>query len=222
MPDPAPDTRLDVAGLLLAGLINTFLAAFVATVVVGPGTSALQPDPVARAAWIAAHPLRWGAGWLFWFAVTLSFSWSYFALGRHLDGRRPWPQLAIGVALIAAAVDCVGIVINLAVLPDLAQAAADPAFAPLFGVTQTLAYALVNVAAFGLYSAAGLLLLPALFATTGYPRPLAWLGAAEWTAAAVATLLLLVAPTAATAPLLLSFALFAPWVWGSAYWLARR
>ena len=83
----------------------------------GPGTSARQPEVLQRAAWIAEHTLRWKGGWLFWFAVTLSFAWSYYALGRHLDAARPWAALAIGVAVIAAAVDIVGVLVNLTVLP---------------------------------------------------------------------------------------------------------
>ena len=86
---------------------------------------------------------------------------------------------------------------------------------------ESLAYALVNVVAFGLYSFAGLLLLPAVFATPGYPRWLAWLGVVEWVIAALATLLLVAAPSLATAPLLVSFALYTPWVCGSAWWLLR-
>jgi len=85
--------RLDVLGLFAAGLINTFLAAFDAGVVFGPGTAARQPDILLRAGWIAEHTLRWKGGWLFWFAVTLSFSWSYYAIGRHLKGPRPWRDL---------------------------------------------------------------------------------------------------------------------------------
>jgi hypothetical protein len=80
---------------------------------------------------------------------------------------------------------------------------------------------LTNVAAFGLYTAAGLLLLPAVFATPGYPRWLAWLGAAEWGIATLATTLLVVAADLAAVPLLVSFFLYAPWVWGSAAWLQR-
>ena len=105
-PDRAP-IRLDVLGLVLAGLNNTFLALIVAVLVHGPGTAANEPDLLLRAQWIAQHTAAWQAGWLFWFAPTLSFSWSYFALGRHLSAARPWRTLAIGVALIAAAVDIV-------------------------------------------------------------------------------------------------------------------
>ncbi|KAA3663757.1 MAG: DUF4386 family protein [Chloroflexi bacterium] len=219
--------NLDVIGLFLAGLINTFLALFVAGVVFGPGTAARQADLLLRATWIVEHTLRWQAGWLFWFAVTLSFSWSYYALGRHLDAKRPWPALAIGLAIVAAAVDIIGVLVNLIVLPDLAQAlintsnGATESLLVIFQSMESLANALTNVTAFGLYSAAGLLLLPAVFATHIYPRWLAWLGVAEWGIALIATTLLVLAPGLATGPLLISFALYAPWVWGSAIWLLR-
>ena len=219
--------RLDVLGLFLAGLINTFLALFVAGIIVGPGTVARQPDLLQRVAWIAENTQRWQGGWLFWFAVTLSFSWSFYALGRHLDASRPWRSLAIGVALIAAAVDIVGVLVYMTVLPELASAlsntftGSDLALQVAFHSMENFAYALTNVAAFGLYSLAGLLLLPAVFTTPGYPRWLGWLGAAEWGIAAIATGLLVFAPALATGPLLVSFALYAPWVWGSAFWLLR-
>jgi hypothetical protein len=219
--------RLDAIGLILAGLINTFLAFLVAVFVLGPATSAQQPDMLQRAYWIAEHTFRWQAGWVFWFAVTLSFSWSYFALGRHLDATRPWPALAVGVALIAAAVDIIGVIVHMVVLAQLAQAltatavGGDPALLVFFQSMESLAYALTNVTAYGLYTLAGLLLLPAIFSTINYPRWLAWLGLAEWGIAALATVLLVLAPSLATGPLLLSFALFAPWVWGSALWLLR-
>ncbi|MGI9540402.1 MAG: DUF4386 family protein [Miltoncostaeaceae bacterium] len=219
----AGDVRLDALGLTLAGVINTFLAAAVAILVVGPGSIPGESDPVVRAEWIAEHETRWQAGWLFWFAVTLSFAWSYFALGRHLRAARPWVAMAIGVALVAAAVDVVGVVVNIAVVPELAGMVSGGGASESSGFRgfENLAYALVNVAAFGLYSLAGLLLLPAAFATTSYPRWLCWLGVAEWSVAALATALLVVAPDAADGPLFVSFALYAPWVWGSAAWLMR-
>ena len=220
--------KIDVLGLLMAGLINTFLAPLDAGIIFGPGTLARQPDLLSRAAWIAEHPLRWGGGWLFWFAVTLSFAWSYYALGRHLGGARPWRALAIGVALIAAAVDLVGVLVNLTVLPEIARAlieasaGPDPTLLVVFGSLEKLTNALTNVSAFGLYSFAGLLLFPALFATSSYPRWLAWLGGVEWTISALASVLLVFAPNLATGPMLIGFALYAPWVWASAVWLLRR
>ena len=192
--------RLDVLGLFLAGLINTFLALFVAGIILGPGTSAFQSDLLQRADWIAAHTLRWQGGWFFWFAVTLSFAWSFFALGRNLKSDLPWAFLAIGVAVIAAAVDLVGVLINMTVLPEMANALAgtayggDAALQVVFRSMEGLTYALTNVAAFGLYSFAGLLLLPAVFSTPGYWRWLAWLGVAEWGIAMLATALLVDCP----------------------------
>jgi hypothetical protein len=221
-------TGLDIIGLLLAGLINTFLALFVAVIILGPGSISRQPEVLIRAEWIATHPLRWKVGWLFWFAVTLTFSWSYFALGRHFRSRKPWVSLAVGVALIAAAVDIVGILHNLIILPEFAGALQGTApgqrfqLLSLFVSMESMANALTNVVAYGLYSLAGLLLLPAAFATPDYKRGLAWLGAAEWCIAVLATILLTVAPQFATFPLLISFALYAPWVWGSALWLRRK
>lgn len=219
---------LDALGLFLAGLINTFLAPLDAVVIFGPGTEAGQADLVQRVGWIAEHSVRWKGGWLFWFAVTLSFAWSYYAIGRHLGGTRPWRSLAIGVALIAASVDLVGVLINLTALPEMARALIeapaswDPSLLVVFQSLEKLSEALVNVSAFGLYSFAGLLLLPALFATRDYPHWLAWLGAVEWGIAALATILLVVAPDLANGPLMISFALFAPWVWASGWWLLRR
>ena len=220
--------NLDIIGLFLAGLINTFLAMFVAGIVLAPGTRTGQADLLLRTDWIAEHTLRWQAGWFFWFAVTLSFAWSYFALGRHLNATIPWHALAIGVALIAAAVDIVGVLVNMTVIPQLAMtllnATADSTatLQTIFHSIESLTNALTNVAAFGLYTLAGLLLLPAIFKTPSYPRWLRWLGCAEWGIAAFATMLLVIAPALATIPLLISFALYAPWVWGSALWLYRN
>jgi hypothetical protein len=219
------DVRLDVLGLISAGLINTFLALFVAGVILGPGTISMQSDMSIRAEWIYTHSLRWQLGWLFWFAVTLSFAWSYYALGRHLKSVLPWSSLAIGVAVIAAAVDLIGVLVNIAVIPELADALIslpsdqNPMIAAVYISMENLAYALTNIVAFGLYTFAGLLLLPAVFKTKTYPRWLAWLGLVEWCIAGIATILLVIVPTMANGPLLVSFALYAPWVWGSAVWL---
>ena len=218
------DKRLDVVGLILAGLINTFFAMFVAGVLLAPGTRNGQPDFLSRVEWIVEHQTVWQGGWLFWFVVTLTFAWSYFALGRHFDRTRPWASLAIGLAIIAAAVDLVGVVINIVVLPELAIAFLNGASSLqfVFLSMESLSVALVNIAAFGLYSFAGVLLLPAAFATKTYPRPLAWLGVAEWGIALFATFLLVAMPQLATGPLLISFFLYAPWVWGSGIWLYRQ
>ncbi|MEN8240651.1 MAG: hypothetical protein ABFS17_01925 [Chloroflexota bacterium] len=213
--------RLDLLGLFLAGLNNTFLAFLVAIFIHGPGTTTSQPDLLLRASYIAENTMLWKAGWLFWFAPTLTFSWSYFALGRHLDKARQWRNLAIGVALIAAAVDIVGVLVNLTVLPELAGELTylDPTLQVVFLSMEKLANTLTNIGGFGLYSLAGILLLPAVFATPDFPRWLRWLGVVEWGISILATVLLIVVPSLATGPLLVSFMLYAPWVWGSAWWL---
>jgi len=220
--------RLDVLGLFLAGLNNTFLALAVAVLIHGPGTASSQPDLMLRALWITEQSGIWKAGWLFWFIPTLTFSWSYFALGRHLNSSRQWRNLAIGVALIAAAVDIVGVLVNLTVLPTLAEgltyAAAnpDPTLQTTFLAVEKLANTLTNIGGFGLYSIAGVLILPAALNTDDFPKWLAWLGIAEWGISIIATGLLIIQPELATLPLVISFALYAPWVWGSALWLIRR
>lgn len=219
---------LDVLGLFLAGFNNTILALLVAVIIHGPGTTASQPDVMQRVLYIAENAALWKWSWLFWFLPTLTFSWSYYALGRHLDGPRQWRTLAIGLAIIAAAVDVVGILLNHTVLPQVATALASSPAAPdttllvLFRSMESMANNLTNVAGFGLYSVAGLLLLPAAFATADFPRPLAWLGVVEWTISNIATILLVVAPDLATIPLVVSFLFYAPWVWGGALWLLRR
>jgi hypothetical protein len=219
---------LDVLGLFLAGFNNTILALLVALFIHGPGTTSSQPDLLQRVAYIAENTSLWKAGWIFWFAPTLSFSWSYYALGRHLKARHPWAQLAIGVAVIAAAVDIVGVLLNFTVLPELARAIAgmgaspDPTLQVVFSSMERFANNLTNVGGYGLYSVAGILLLPAVFATRELPRPLAWLGVTEWTISILATILLVVAPDLAAIPLVISFLLFAPWVWGGGLWLLRR
>ncbi len=219
---------LDALGLFLAGFNNTILALLVAVFIHGPGTSASQPDLIQRAIYIAENMTLWRAAWIFWFFPTLTFSWSYYALGRHLGGPRQWRDLAVGLALIAAAVDVVGILLNYAVLPELAMAIVgaaptiDETMLVVFQATEKMANNLTNVGGFGLYSVAGLLLLPAVFQTADFPRPLAWLGVAEWTISIIATILLITAPDMATVPLVISFLLYAPWVWGSALWILRR
>ena len=220
--------RLDAFGLFLAGLNNTFLALLVAVFIHGPGTTANQPDLLQRAIWIAENTPLWKSGWIFWFAPTLSFAWSYYALGRNLESGKQWRNLAIGVALIAAAVDVVGILVNLTVLPELASeliktiSHPDPTLQVIFLSMEKMANNLTNVGGFGLYSLAGILILPAAFATQNYPRWLAWLGTFEWGISIIATVLLIASPSLATGPLVISFIFYAPWVWGSAIWLLRK
>jgi hypothetical protein len=215
-----PSARLDALGLVIAGVANTILAPIDYAALIEPGSVAHGGAVADRARWIAAHTSRWQGGWAFWFVVTLSFAWAFFALANNVERRGPEVQLALALAVIAAAVDCVGIVTNLAAVPAAAGGEGET-----FHVVQELGRALTDVAAFGLYSLAGLVLLPALASTRGYPRWLLGLGALEWGVAAIATVLLaLQAPGAAAATALASaaFVLYAPWAWANAWWVLRR
>jgi hypothetical protein len=216
---------LDIAGLGLAGLVNTVLTPLDQFLLLSPGTVANGNNLAARSAWLAGHQVQWQSGWLFYFVVTLTFAWSYYALARNLDGPRPWKDLAVGLSLIAAAIDMVGFILNFAALPPLAanyQAASGLERAGsenLLETVDSLAYAFTYVAAFGLYSLAGLLLIRPSFATSSYPRWLAWVGVAEWTCSALTTLLLIISPTFPSVPIFISILFYAPWVWGSMWWL---
>lgn len=219
---------LDVTGLFLAGFNNTILALLVAVFIHGPGTAASQPDLMARAAWITEYAGLWKAGWIFWFAPTLTFSWSYYALGRNLDAGRQWRNLAIAVAVMAAAVDVVGMLLNFTILPELAAelqrtvASPDPTLQVVFRSVEMMGTNLMNIGGYGLYTLAGLLILPAAFMSRGFPKLLLWIGIAEWGISAIATAVLVIAPDYAQIPLVISFLLYAPWVWGGAIWLLAR
>jgi len=209
--------RLDAAGLVLAGLVNTILAQVDYALLFKRGTVGSGRSLGDRAHWIAAHGARWKAGWSFWIVVTTTFAWSYFALGRHLRRQPAWAALAVGLALIAAAVDLVGVVANIAVVPELADHGGGDGFRG----AQLLAHALTDIAAFGLYAVAGLLLLPALRSTPTVPRALLWLGAAEWGVSAVAAGLLAFDAPGGRALAGVGFLLYGPWVWLGASWVLQ-
>lgn len=209
--------RLDVLALVVAGAVD-LLAGVDAGLVLSDGSLTAGGDSAGRAEWIADHTAQWQAGWTFWFVVTTTFAWGFYALARNLDGPRQLRDLAVGVALVAVAVDIVGIVVNIAVVPDLASASDDASFS----TAQILAQALTDITAFGLYTLAGLLLLPALFATRDYPRRLTWLGVALWGGSVVATVLLALDGPGALAVFTVTLLLYPVWVWGSARWISRR
>ena len=48
--------RVDALGLILAGLINTFLASADAGLILAPGTATAQPDLLLRIHWIPKIP----------------------------------------------------------------------------------------------------------------------------------------------------------------------
>jgi hypothetical protein len=217
--------RLDVLALLIAGAVD-LLAGADSGLLLKHGSLTGGGDLASRSGWIADHATRWQAGWAFWFVVTTTFAWGFYALARNLGGARQWRDLAVGLALLAAAVDLVGIVLNLAVIPDLAARYQESAPALMastevtYSTVETLAQALTDIAAYGLYTMAGLLLLPALFATSAYPRRLAWLAVLLWGVSVVATVLLAFDAAGATAVFAVALLLYPLWIWASAWWLA--
>jgi len=213
--------RLDALALVIAGGID-LLAGVDAGLILSKGTITSGGDLQSRLSWVSEHTARWQAGWAFWFTVTTTFAWSFYALARNLHGRPQWKRLAVGAALLAAAVDIVGIVVNLAVLPNIADGAAaarlgDPI--TTYSGFESLAHALTDVTAYGFYTLAGLLLIPGLFSTPGYPRALAWLGVVLWGVSVPATALLAFGAPGAEALFTVSLLLYPAWVWGGAWWL---
>jgi hypothetical protein len=214
--------RLDIIALVVAGIVD-LMAGLDAGLLLADGTlTGSDGDLTERAGWIADNTTQWQAGWSFWFVVTGTFAWAFYALARNLEGTLR--DLVVGVALLAAAVDIVGIVLNLAVLPDLAadhaQLATDSSLASNYSSVETLAQALTDIAAYGLYTVAGLLILPCLFATARYPRKLTWLAVVLWGVSAVVTFLLAIDSPAATTLFAVPLLLYPVWVWGSARWLS--
>jgi hypothetical protein len=220
----ARERRLDALALVVAGAVD-LLAGADAALLLADGTVASGGDVADRIDWVSDHADRWRLGWAFWVIVTTTFAWAFYALARNLAGRRQWRDLALGAAVLAAAVDLVGIAINVAVLPDLAtrlqelDGDARASALATYAALEDVARALTDVSAYGLYTAAGLLLLPALLDTPGYPRALAVIAIMEWGLAAVVTALLALGSPAATGPFAVALVLYVPWAWGSAWWL---
>jgi hypothetical protein len=213
--------RLDAVALVVAGGID-LLAGVDGGLILSDGTITSGGDLQSRLAWVSEHTARWQAGWAFWFVVTTTFAWSFYALARNLHGRPQWKRLAVGAALLAAAVDVVGIAVNLAVLPNLADGAAGARLGgPIttYSGFESLAHALTDVTAYGFYTLAGLLLIPGLFSTPGYPRALAWLGVVLWGVSVPAAALLAFGAPGAGALFTVSLLLYPAWVWGGAWWL---
>lgn len=218
---PVAERRLDALAILTCAVANTALAPIVFLLLLAPGTVTAGGDLLERGSWIAAHAAGWRAGWCLWVLVTTSLAWAFYALARHAQGVPQTRQLAVGIALSAATVDLVGIAISVAVVPELAGRLPGEGAAAAFGGAQTLAHALTDVTGFGLYTVAGLLLVPALFATSCYPRWLAWLGLALWSESVLGTVALAFGWPAANVLAGLAFVLLAPWTLASAWWVLR-
>jgi hypothetical protein len=216
---PAMSDRSDVAALVAAGAL-ALLAGADAELVLAPGARSSDSGLGTRAAWVAEHAARWQAGWAFWVPVLLAFAWGLWALARHLLGG--WRGPAVGATLLATSLGAVGAVLAVAAVPGLARAfAAGSVPAAGYAAADNAVHALVDVAAAGLYALGGLLLLPAMVTTPGYPRALTRLAAGMWALLALAALCWVVARDVAPALRGLGLLLYAGWAWASAGWLAR-
>jgi hypothetical protein len=211
--------RSDVVALVAAGALG-LLAGADAELLLAPGARAGDAGLGTRATWIADHAARWQAGWVFWVPVLLVFAWALWALARHLVG--DWRAPAVAATLLATSLGAVGAVLAVAVVPGLARAyTAGAAPASSYAAAADAVHALVDVAAAGLYALGGLLLVPAMVSTPGYPRVLTRLAAVLWALLALAALFWVVAPDVAPALRGVGLLVYAAWTWASAGWLAR-
>ncbi|MGH7389707.1 MAG: hypothetical protein ACREM3_09660 [Candidatus Rokuibacteriota bacterium] len=172
------------------------LAAVTMLLVLRPGTEA-EPDAARRAAYIAAHPALWRAGWAIWMAAALSLVAFYAWWGARL-APAAWGVAAVAVASAGLAFDLAAESLFVGWLPENLDD-----IAPV----GTL---LTGGAANGLYTAAGVILTLGTPALRGGLRVLTWSVWAAGVALAVAVLAGSVAGTIAAMAALMT--LFCPWV----------
>jgi hypothetical protein len=116
---------------------------------IAPGT--MDPDPAARAAYLAMRPAGWTIGWILWMASAITL----VAFLAVLAERRPTPlrRLAVVFAAAAAAVDLSADTLQITMRPALAVGGATPAFLSAEIALDSVGF----VAANGIYSCAVLL-----------------------------------------------------------------
>ncbi len=141
------------------------LAGLALLLVLRPGTEA-GGDLALRAAYIAAHPLAWRAGWLLWMLAALSLLGFYAWWGARLP-RPAIAHFALGLAALGLVCDLLGESLLIAWLPERMAALHRPASL------------LTGGAANGLYTLAGLTLT---LATPWLSRPLRLWAWAAWLA----------------------------------------
>jgi hypothetical protein len=171
-------------------------AAFAMLLFLAPGME-VEPDPAARASYIASHPVAWRAGWSVWIAAALSLAAFYAWWGARL-GRSSVATGAFLIALAGVACDLFAESLFIGWLPERLETLA-PVGTQLTGVMAN-----------GLYTLAGILLT----AATPLGRGLKIWAAALWTCAAAVTAFTLLrwwpGLAVATAGLMI---LLPPWVW---------
>ncbi|HZN62090.1 MAG TPA: hypothetical protein VFC90_06760 [Planctomycetota bacterium] len=165
-------------------------------VLLRPGME-VEPDPAARAAYIAGHPVAWRAGWALWIGAAISLAGFYAWWGSRLGRARPATS-AFVIVLAAVACDLFAESLYLGWLPQDLE------------TTAPLGTLLTGVAANGLYTIAGILLTLA----TPLGRALRLWAALVWTCGVGVTLFTVTGfipgLVASTAGLMI---LLPPWVW---------
>ena len=178
---------------LLCSAVNA-AAAFALGTVLAPGVS-LAPS-AAGEAYVAGHLVAWRAGWALWIAAALSLL-AFFRWWAARIGWSPVTRLAIGLAVAG-------------VLFDIAAESRLISWSPgqPFDIDSALRQS--GVAANGLYSVAGLLLLSR---TRGLAVPLAiWSGAVWLVGIALAVAAAGSNDDASRLFTVVLFALFLPWL----------
>jgi len=174
------------------------VVAAVATLAWIRGGSEAEPDPIARAAYVASHATTWRVAWFIWMVAAISLGGFFF----WWAARSPKPRLA----RTALAVGCAGIG------ADFFADALFIGWLPEHYSSYALFTTIVSeVVANGLYSIAGVILMFASAPMRPWFRAWGWIvwlagfalavsGAMRWNAAIVTSSALLLAT-------------FIPWVW---------
>lgn len=153
------------APFVCAGL--NLLAGAALALVLRPGTE-VAPDPLARAAYITAHPLLWRGGWLLWMAAALSLL-GFYAWWAARPGMPRWALAGFWLAVAGILFDFLAESLYIGWLPENLP------------TIQRLGTLLSGAGANSLYTAGGLLLTLALPWGRLAPR-WRWLRALAWAA----------------------------------------
>jgi hypothetical protein len=182
------------------------VAAGVATLAWITGGSEAEPDPVARAEFIAAHATTWRIAWLIWMITAISLI-GFFAWWA---ARATKPHLA----RTALVIGCAGLLADF-----FADALLIGWFPTDYARVAPLTLFVSQVVANGLYSLAGSLLMIASTPMPSWYRVWGWAGWLAGFALAIAGAMRWEAMIIATAGLLL--VTFTPWVWFANRFLDR-
>jgi hypothetical protein len=183
-----------------------------------------------RVAFVAAHPLRFGLGWGTWIAATAGLVVIVWALGATVGAAsRPFANAAVLLMLVGAVPDITNDLIQISVLPLLAEraeASAGPFRAHYlfeFELWDRLAVSLTGGFANLFYAAGGYVLTAALLRDRRFPRRLTLFGLAPWTGAIVMAGLSLAYAGKALVPVVgVTMAAFVLWAGGLSLCLLRE